>query len=443
MIGVMPSVELLTCESDIIVIGKLKSVTKIRGNGWDTSFEGVLDLSPEGGGKECEIIKGKLPEKELVFRFYGQEAAASLEKTLADSRPVLLMLRKYEKPVDNGCDGDMQGQYIPTSQRYSCPVSLFPLDEIPTHKTKYRFLCDKHGRILSDDEEVVRIIREWATSPIKNSLPGFYTPERAHIQYTKDEFFNMSSGCILMVPAEEQYREFLLKIADPANKSDKPVRPAPFNLSVFTNNFNTTTDFINANTVVAATQPANEVTYCPGVAKYLWMYPGKETNRVLLELLKDTYETRRRRDDTVEYLYPIREDAIESLKKLNQPIPDVALTRKATKEERVIARYNYWMNRFENVLGGGWKIEVKDGKTKDDEFQTTSVYVTCTKGDVKLEFILIPRLWDKNEWPKAKHLGAFQGSETGRYFFVRGTLSDRLREKIRREMGLYDPDDEK
>lgn len=84
---------------------------------------------------------------------------------------------------------------------------------------------------------------------------------------------------------------------------------------------------------------------------------------------------------------------------------------------------------------------MKDGQSRRaGGRETMSVIVICGKGDARCTFILVPKEWDKQDFPAATDLGVNgRDSQGARHFILQGDLPAAVRAKLAAYFGLETP----
>lgn len=369
-ISIAPSIEWLACESEVILVGKITKIDLTKGVHAVTYEDCNFQIQ--------EVIKGDIKGEEVSFciRTLSEPTA----KAFLDSKDGILLF--LSKSTDHGSEQHLDNKYVLTSDH--TPLSIFDLSNGP------KVVYSKQMTILTDKKEILDLTRLWSHSKISHSIWSEIPPD-------SPIFARLYAGstCYLTVPAEETYHAKFMKLA----LSDKPHERK-------------------------------------AAASELYKFPGEETERVLRELLKD---------DTVNFWYSsadtilkvefgIRARAYSSLKELGKPVPEsIQLEREPTKEEQRSLRQSYWRKSFENALADSWKvISIEDGDTRQVEKRdTTAIIVTCGKEEERCRITLIPKEWDQKNFPEGERLGINgRDSQGARYFFLKGTLPQEVKEKL-------------
>jgi hypothetical protein len=124
---------------------------------------------------------------------------------------------------------------------------------------------------------------------------------------------------------------------------------------------------------------------------------------------------------------------------MRKSVPDIELERKPTDEEQHSLRINKWQKSFTEALSKEWKlISVEDGSTRTiEERSFTSIIVTCSDGTSTCKFFLMPKEWDKKDFPKGIDLGINgKNSQGARYFILEGDMPKEVQEKVSKYFGL-------
>jgi hypothetical protein len=370
------SIEWLTCQAEVIVVGKITQMMTTTGKHAGTYKDCYVEID--------EVIKGKVKGKEIMF--FQRPLPPNLPVAeLAKSKHKLILF--LSKSTGRGPSHYIGRKYVLTSRRF--PLSAFDLTNLPPDA------YSKDMTIIKDPQKLLKIVRHWAKSKITNSI-------NADVPYESKIHKQLYSGssCFLIVPAEEKFRAHFMKMAG----SKEPHERAR-------------------------------------AASELYKFPGKETERVLIKLLQDKTESfgHSSADTLVRVIYSVRAAAYRSLRRLGKKVAAIDLERKPTKQEQVSVRQSYWKKSFETALTDGWQVsEVKDGKARKAAGRdTVAVLVSCSKGKSSCKFMLVPKEWDKKNWPSEENLGINGINNQGaRYFFLRGALPEPVKQKLVKYFGL-------
>lgn len=370
------SIEWLSCQSEVIVVGKIDKITITKGVHSVIYEECTVQIA--------EVIKGDIKDKELAFCLRTLSSKPTAKDFMNSNQGVLLFLSRSK---GHGPERHLDNKYVPTAM--GSPFSIIDLSNVSND------LYSKEMRILTNPEEILKTVRTWADSKVSHCL-WWEVPFDSAI-------FNQlyaGSACYLIVPAEESYRPYFVKLA----RSDKPHERQR-------------------------------------AASELYKFLGQQTEAILRELLKDETENFWNYSaDTISKIeYGVRAAACRSLEALGKPVPQIELERKPTEEEQRSLRQGYWRKSFAEALSDEWKvISVEDGNGRQVEGRdTTSVIVTCANGESWCTFTLIPKEWDKSSFPVGENLGTNgRNSQGGRHFLLDGTLPQAVKNNLIRYFGI-------
>lgn len=196
-IRVATSLEWLSCSAEAIVIGKISNLTTERGPG-DVTYEDCV-VAVE------QVLKGDPNARQIAFTLRRIGASPTARPLTKSREGVLLFLSKSK---DHGLERRLDDRWVPTIH-YETPSIIdlsMPLEDI----------YSKEMKIVTDKEELLKIVREWAKSPVKQSL-------RWELPYGSPLFRKLYGGsaCYLIVPAEEKFREILLALAHSAKPYER------------------------------------------------------------------------------------------------------------------------------------------------------------------------------------------------------------------------------
>jgi len=329
-----------------------------------------------------EVMKGTLPGKTVTVDLNTAWAASKEKMVDPTTHACLLFLRPGEmNAIDTyvGCKAP--------ALTYQSFIDLQALRDV----------YSKSMMILTDRDHILAAVKAWASSKITHSL-------QREVPFDSPIFNRLwgGSSVFLVVPAEESYRAEYLKQA----RSLQPYERA-------------------------------------AAASALSLFPGKETEAVLRELLRDN-------DWSYEYYtadlitsieYTVRSRAAASLKALGKTVPaNLVLARKPTAEEQRNYRREYWRKSFGESLPDGWTVKgVADGEIQPAfRADFPAVIVNVQHENTTVRFILIPKDWADTPAPAGKYLG-WINCQGGRRFYLDGNLPVNVEEKIVRYFGLEKP----
>ncbi|WP_395743578.1 HEAT repeat domain-containing protein [Prosthecobacter sp.] len=381
------SIESLTCASQIVAIGTLKEIKSVKGPDNRVFKDYVLTVS--------EIIKGS-HAKEISFTYddpYSMDG-----KWRKPDQPLLVFLRQQQDHLTDEQDRPptedhdfretrLLKRLILVSDNFF--PSVIPLADLPG------YLYDKDKHQISDGQTLLAICRQWASSPIKQTVrwvqvdPDVLSP---FIPYS------------LIVPAEEKHRLLFLQHA----KSDDP-------------------------------------TLRQTAAEELWKFPGDESETALRSLLNDTTESiwSLGRGYISRIEYRVRSAAVSSLKKLGEPVPDLLLQRPPTAEEKRKYRQDAWQQSFQGALAKQpWKVAaLRNGEVHTkDSVDWTIQEVDLTQGEDKCTLRLVPDTFGTGFGGTMKYIGRENPSNScSHLFYASPSISPDLEKKLVSYFGLEAP----
>ncbi len=334
-----------------------------------------------------EVIKGSAgPELTSCHTLWPWQKEAAWR---TKGRGLLVMLRHATEQDDR----HLRRQLIPVEDRD--PLSIVDLASLrPT-------IYDRGLRVKTRGELLV-LVREWAPKKIAHSL-------HRDADFESEAFRELEtgSGVWLFVPAEEKYRALFLRQARAPEQWDR----------------------------VEA-------------ARELWKFPGPTTEQALRELVEDVSDNV---PDTGGELttasFPVRTEAMESLKKLGLTTPDLPVERTIPPAERSKLRALYWMGSLRQSLPNEWqllsvtdgptrKIHVRDGSVQDE----TVLQVEVEKERERYRIELVPLWWPPEDFPSGRRLGEDMAvSNRPRIFFCDPALPAAVQTALVRRYQLVEP----
>lgn len=364
------SLEWLTCSAEAIIVGTISEIATSRGPHQVEYETCIVDVR--------QVLKGDVEGKRIAFTLRRLGASPTVQPLAQSKASVLLFLSK-SKPDE--MEGPLQDKWVPTESHVTPAIVDLSTPPKKVHA--------KGWKIVDDKNEVLKIVGEWAKSPIKHSLS--LADDQPSFLYR-----------VMTVPAEESYRPQFMALA----RSAKPGERAR-------------------------------------AAAELYKFPGDETEAVLRQLLKDDSQGRSGdgfdRLSRVEYF--VRSAAYRSLKELGKPVPEVVLEREPTPEEQEEYRNEVrkqWRESFSTAMKDGWSISAADGQTRVLEGrERIALIITCRKGDQQATFTLVPKEWPAGELPETEFLG-INGidSQGARRFFLDGKLPAEVKQQVVAYFGL-------
>jgi len=375
-VRVAPSLEWLTCQAEVIVVGKIKTVTTTKGTGPVIYEDCVVQVE--------EVLKGQIKGGEVTFCLRSSSPNSGIRPSLNRKGDTLFFLWKSK---GHGPKSHLNGKYVPTS--LSPVLTILNLADPPKH------IYSRDMVALADRDQILRVVRDWSKSRIVHSLwseVGHDSPIHRHLY--------SGSVCYLVVPADEKYHAHFLKLA-------------------------------RSEVVQERVRAARELHKFPGNQTEVVL-------RELLTDDTGTYSYTAQ-DIVSSVRYSVRAAAARSLRKLGKAVPELTFARKPTPEEQRQVRQRCWRGEFTNALTDGWAVDtVKDGRAwRTSLGGTATVIVTCKKDKLRCSFTLVPKEWKDTTVPGAEHLGINgPNSQGGRQFYLKDDLPKQVKEKVVRYFGL-------
>ena len=182
------SVECLTCQAELVLVGEVITIDQVRGY------------------QDCtvvvhELIKGEVEGRALTLSLRSLSPQANAKPLLKTKSKLLLFLTRSK---DHGSERHLDGKLVPVSGQF--PLSVFDLSKLPTH------VYSKDMRVISDPDALLTIVRKSASCAIPDSIWVDVPGDSAIHQRLYS-----GSACYLAVPAEEKFRARFMQLA----RSDK------------------------------------------------------------------------------------------------------------------------------------------------------------------------------------------------------------------------------
>ncbi len=373
--AVVTSLEWLTCSAELIVVGKIDAITTVKGPN-DVAYEDCLV-------NVQRVIKGRVEGKQLAFTLRQLGGVPTARPLLKSKASALLFLSKSK---NNGPEHRLDGQWVPTTGYITPPV----IDLSRPAESVYT----KDMKPASDIDALLKTVERWAKSRIEHSMS-------VEVPFDSPIFSKLwgGSAVLMIVPAEEKYREKWMKLVH---------SPKPYDRA----------------------QAAAELS----------KFPGEQTEAALRELLKDDSEQNwNYAQDLIEHVeFFVRAAAYHSLQALGKTVPELKLQRKPTAEEQRSLRAQVWRASFAAALKDGWTISVGDGPTREfDGRRHTVVIVTCRREQQTAKFTLFPKQWPVDGLPKTESLGVNGvNSQGARRFYLEGALPTAVKQQVVSYFGL-------
>lgn len=180
---ISPSIEWITCESDLVVIGSIKTLNIAKPSQRVTYDFLTVEVD--------EVLKGGLNEKIPQIKIRSNYTNP-IKNDLADpSNKFLIFLKKSSED---------EYKYIPTSLQF--PISILNINKLPNK------LFNKDGEMLNDFGIISGIVYEWSSSKISYSI---------QIESKRISSF----PTYVNVPAEMKYKEIFLNMAQSFSPNER------------------------------------------------------------------------------------------------------------------------------------------------------------------------------------------------------------------------------
>jgi hypothetical protein len=140
---VASSPEWLTCESDLVVVGRVEKIVTTRGGG-DVFYEDCTVVVKE-------VIRGKVDGDRLVFCLRTLSAESPAKGWMKASEPVLFFL---SKSTGHGSEKHLDDLLVPTSHQF--PLSVIDLG------APGKSVLDTGFNVLTDKKEILDTCRKTA-----------------------------------------------------------------------------------------------------------------------------------------------------------------------------------------------------------------------------------------------------------------------------------------
>jgi hypothetical protein len=184
------SLEWLTCESDVVVVGRIEQVVTTRGPGSVLYDDCTVVVE--------EVIKGKFDKGRVVFCLRDLSTEPRARAWMKSEQPLLLFLSRSRDP---GPEKRLEGMLVPTTHEF--PLSVIDL------AAPGKYVIDRRFEVLSDRtviletcRKTVRLLEEhWK----KNGIAPGTKVETAYLEVPIDskawKSLYAGSACSLKVPA--------------------------------------------------------------------------------------------------------------------------------------------------------------------------------------------------------------------------------------------------
>jgi hypothetical protein len=137
------SVEWLTCEADVVVIGRVERIVTTRGPGAIVYDDCTVEVK--------EIIKGKVEGGRLIFCLRTVSAASPAKAWMKSPEPVLLFLSPSKRDES---EKRLDGMLVPTNLQF--PLSVIDL------AAPGKYVLDTHFKVLTDQKAILETCRKSA-----------------------------------------------------------------------------------------------------------------------------------------------------------------------------------------------------------------------------------------------------------------------------------------
>jgi hypothetical protein len=188
---VASSLEWLTCQADVVVVGRLTRIVTSRGPGSVVYDDCTVAVE--------EIIKGQVAHRRLVFCFRDLSKESPARAWMMSEQPLLLFL---SRSTDHGSEKHLDGMLVPTSRQ-------FPLSVIDLAAPGKEVIIDRQFHVLSAKAAILETCRQTAKALTahldRNGMAPGAKVEVVRLEVGPDReawrsLYN-GSGCLLEVPA--------------------------------------------------------------------------------------------------------------------------------------------------------------------------------------------------------------------------------------------------
>ncbi len=179
------SIEWMTCESDVIVLGEIEIIELAKPSRLITYDLLTIKID--------KVLKGEIADRKLFFELNSSDTKTISETLNKSDNTFLIFLKKT-------ADADNDKKYTPTSSQL--PLSILNLDYLPA------YIYDKDGKTVQSAPEIINLVKNWSDIKIADSLA------------VRPKIFRSFADFIL-IPAEEKYRKIFLNMADSENPFER------------------------------------------------------------------------------------------------------------------------------------------------------------------------------------------------------------------------------
>jgi hypothetical protein len=183
---VASSLEWLTCEAEVVVVGRVERIVSTRGPG-DVVYDDCTVAV-------AEIISGKLSSDRLVLCLRTLSAESPARAWLRSPDAMLLFLSRSQ---GHGSEKHLDGQFVPTSQQF--PLSVFDLAAPGQYALDVRF------NVLRDRNAILATCRSTAArlaDHLRRNPAGSVEAERVETPVSSPAWNALYAGsaCYLKAP---------------------------------------------------------------------------------------------------------------------------------------------------------------------------------------------------------------------------------------------------
>lgn len=183
---VASSVEWLSCNSEVVVVGKIKQITTTKGV-YSVIYEDcVVEVS--------EVLKGDVKGKQITFCLRSVSESPTAKAFMNSKDGVLLFL---SKSTGHGSEAHLDNKLVPSSGR--CPLSIVDLSNPPKHMFNMKFdVLSQKEHILGDCRGALAALKKHQTDNPEKEVKRHYLKVPFGTEAYK--LLNSGSSCYLYVP---------------------------------------------------------------------------------------------------------------------------------------------------------------------------------------------------------------------------------------------------
>jgi hypothetical protein len=152
------SLEWLTCESDVVVVGRIKKIVTTRGPG--SVFYDDCTVAVE------EVIKGKVVDRMVVFCFRSLAKESPARSWMKSEQPLLLFLSESR---DHGPEKRLETMLVPASGQ--APLSVIDL------AAPGKYVIDRQFTVLSEKSAILETCRSTVKRLNEHLKKSFVDPQ--------------------------------------------------------------------------------------------------------------------------------------------------------------------------------------------------------------------------------------------------------------------------